>query len=560
MTMASKNDNLDLSLPGAILELGQAIHAAHGGMRPRPGAAPNAEQMVATEDRVLAMVIASVAARKLMGIRLANQDDAERRLRLRTFAYLANRMLGEQTHNHAEITEVAVAAMDPQLPPAQALLVARHGIGRMVAAGVLDAHPDCRTPWNPDVILPARALQWAAGGRASLGILSPQRLAAARLRCGAGEEPVETDSPVPAPLPARQIRERIAARVIGMEGGQLDVVASRLAMHMSRSRMLAAGKDPGTPNEVVLVMGTESGIGKTFLCEVAGQATGLPCTIANAAEMTSSGYVGQSCEDGLRPLLAAASGRVESCRFGLMCYDEIFRRAGSLNESAVTGTAVQGEMLRLVQGQMTQVGGKRGSFEPPFWVNTHGMFFFLCGCAAGLDRLIQRRMGRLAIGFGSGSGRMGDRAALLDGLERFGIIRELLTRLTAIVVVRPPSLDALCKAATSEHGVIASYSRLLGDAMFFFDDAAVLAMARHCLATKSYFRGLAAITSAVAAEAVMREQKGAVVVAASDVRRGIGRMDEEVADLLGATGRTGLPDDPMPDDVAVDAYGESDGV
>ena len=139
---------------------------------------------------------------------------------------------------------------------------------------------------------------------------------------------------------------------------------------------------------------------------------------------------------------------------------------------------------------------------------------------------------------------------MLDGLERFGIIRELLTRLTAIVVVRPPSLDALCQAATSEHGIIASYSRLLGDAMFFFDDAAVLAMARHCLATKSYFRGLAAITSAVAAEAVMREQKGAVVVSASVVRRNIGRIDEGVADLLGASGRG---DDAMGDGFGADA-------
>lgn len=555
----ARNDGIDIALPAAILDLGRSLDPDLGGYRSRPAPAGSPEQRAAEEDRVLAMARGDAAARRLIGIRDRGQDEAERRFRLRAFAYVANRMLRVQTHNHAELVEVASAAMDRRLPPSQALLAARHGTGLMIADGLLDARPDGRFPWNPDVLLPARSLQWASGGRASLGILSPQRLAAARLKGDAPEEAGDAAGVVPAPLAARQIRARIAARVIGMDEGQLDVVSSRLALHMRRARMLAAGEDPGTPNEVVFVLGTEAGIGKTWLCEQAGQATGLPYASFNAAELTASGYVGLSAEDGLRPLLVAAKGRVEACRFGLMCYDEIFRRAGSLNESPINSTSVQGEMLRLVQGQMTQVGGKRSGQEAPFWVNTYGTFFFLCGCAAGLDRLILRRMGRLAIGFDPGSGRKGDKALMLDALQDLGMIPEMLSRATSVVVVRPPSLEALARAATAEQGIIASYGRLMGDAMLFFEDGAVLAMARHCLETRSYFRGLAAITSAVAAEVVVREQKGAIVVKAGDIRRAIGRMDDGVAGLLDLPGRAAKPEDPVSSEGASDADFESSG-
>ena len=498
----AKNDQLDLALPAAILALGGMLPsprdwgARHGGGAPGPG------QASAQEDRVLAMLGSNAAAR------------------LRAFAYLARRMLRERTQN-ADMAEAALAAMDPVAEPGEALLVARDAVGRMVADGA-------QCPWNPLLFLPARSLQWMCGGHSSLGPLLPQRLAAARLK-GAGDEMAEEI--VPPPLPAKTIRDRIGGRMAGMEDGQLDLVSGRLALHMVRARMLASGEGPGTPNEVLLVMGTESGIGKTYLCEVAGQATGLPCAIANAAEMTASGYVGSSCEDGLRPLLAAAKGRVESCRFGLMGYDEIFRRAGSANESTVNSTAVQGEMLRLVQGQLTQVGGKRSGFEQSFWVDTRGMFFFLCGCASGLDRFLQRRMGRLAIGFAGGAGGRATQALLRDALGDYGIIPELQTRVTGIVLVRPPSLSALSAAAS---GVIASYNRLLASrgCTLSFEDGAVAAMARHCLSVKSFFRGLAAITSSMATDAVALDKRDAVVVKAADVGRAIARMEEGVAGLL----------------------------
>ena len=277
-----RTDGLDLAIPAEILELGQALPSTSGVRSRRVGEQSAPEQVSAMEERVLALVMASPVARKAVGIRDRRQDEAERRLRLRGFACVACRMLREPTKGMLDMTEAAVTAMDPKLAPGEALLVARHGIGRMIAEGVLNGCLDGQYAWNPRMFLPAMSLQWMSGGRSSLGIMTQQKMAVARLKGDA-----DPDVSVPPPLQAKVIRERIAERIAGLEGGQLDVVASRLSMHSLRAKLLAAGEDPGTPNEVVLVLG-ESGTGKTWLCEQAGRATGLPYASCNAAEMTAS--------------------------------------------------------------------------------------------------------------------------------------------------------------------------------------------------------------------------------------------------------------------------------
>lgn len=529
MTDMEKKDRLDLALPAAILALGQMLPSPRDWSARRGAGSPGPGQVAAQEDHILSMLSADAAALRTLGIR-DSAGAAGCRLRLRAFAYLARRMLRERTQG-ADMAEAALAAMDPTAEPGEALLVARDAVGRMVADGALEARPDGQSPWNPLVFLPARALQWMCGGRSSLGLLLPQRLAAAKL---AGTDGEEQDEAVPAPLPASVIRGRIAERVVGMEeGGQLDLVCGRLALHMVRAKMLASGEDPGTPNEIVLVLG-ESGTGKTMLCEQAGIATGLPQASCNAAELTASGYVGLSAEDGLRNLIMAARGRVEAARFGLMTYDEATKRARSQNDSVVNSTSVFNEILRIVQGQLTQIGGKRSGFEPTFWLQTYGTFFFLCGHAPGLERYIERRMGRKAIGFGAGTERRGARNALFDGLIDYGLPCEILNRVSVVLVTPPVTIRSLCECATSPKGVIAGYNRLLSakGCILSFETGAIEEMARHSLGMRLYYRGIAATVSALAADAIARDGRDAVVVTAGDVRRVVARMDTAADNLL----------------------------
>ena len=100
-----------------------------------------------------------------------------------------------------------------------------------------------------------------------------------------------------------------------------------------------------------------------------------------------------------------------------------------------------------------------------------------------------------------------------------------------------PSIQSLCKAATGPKGIIQSYARLLDNGDFRFQDKAVIQMAEHCRATRLYYRGIASIVSALAAEALSMERRGSVIVTPADVRRAVASMDDGVANFLQVTGR-----------------------
>ena len=527
------NDDIQATVPGAILDLGASLDAGRG-FRGRRVGTPSANEGISFEDKALELAMADATARKLVGLHEKGQDDDERRLRLRVMAILAHRFLCQTpSHGHVEMSELAMLAMDPRKPSGDTLVATRHGIGKMAASGFLKTIPSGPYSWMVGIIPDGKFVVWIAGGERNLGILTPKRLAAARQ--GEVEECVaESGVFPPQPLSARRIRDRIAERVVGLESGQRDVVAGRLALHMARARLIATGVGTDTPNECVLVLG-ESGTGKTWVCEQAGRATGLPQACVSAAELTASGYVGMSADEALRGLVMAAKGRVEAARYGIMCYDEMLKRGSSVTDSPVNSTCVQNELLRIVQGQPTQVGGKRSnSYEASYLLDTRGTFFFLCGHAPGLDRLIERRMGRKAVGFGSGGTPKAGRAALLDALEDFGLIPELINRLTAVVALPPPRLADLINAATRANGVIAGYNKVLADrqCLLRLDDDAVREIAQHCLRTRLYYRGMSAVVSALAAEAVTRREGKNFDVKTADVRRIVGGLDEAADDLL----------------------------
>ena len=530
-------DTLDptaIRLQADLLRLGHALAERRDGTHGDERTEKQAE--IEVLERQLLLAIRIEPDRKLFGIQ-GNFSTPSDIVRVRGAALIGWEMVAE-CDPATRIEQVSRAIADPSQPHYREILIVRDALARAVIDGVFLLSADNNGSWGGRLLMPPSFFSWLNGK--SKGDFSPKKIAAGRHQRARTSVGDETDDLLPAPLTARQIADRIAARVVGMDaGGQLAVVSGRLAMHMRRAKMLAAGQDPGTPNEVVLVLG-ESGTGKTWLCEQAGISTGLPQASTNTAEMSASGYVGLSVEDGLRGLYLASKCRPEVCRFGIMTYDEVTKKAGSQNESPVNSTSVLNELLRLVQGQEhTQVGGKKGNGgnELSFTVNTYGMFFFLCGHAPGLDHLIERKLGGKSIGFGSGKSRSGTRGILLDCLEDYGLPAELLNRLTAIVSTPTPSIQSLCKAATGPKGVIQSYARLLGNGDFRFQDKAVVEMAEHCRATRLYYRGLASIVSALAAEALSSERRGSVIVTPADIRRAVAGMDDGVMNLLQKTGR-----------------------
>jgi ATP-dependent protease Clp ATPase subunit len=379
-----------------------------------------------------------------------------------------------------------------------------------------------------------------------LGFLTVAKLVGAAYPDGIDDD--AAPSPEAKAIPtARQLYDRIRERVIDLDR-QAEVIASRLVLHMTRARMLRTGEDPGTPNECWIVIGPP-GVGKTWICEVAGSCCGIPFATADASDLSAEGYVGMSVSDTLKHLVVAAKGNADEARYGFLALDEYTKKARSMGESPVNTVAVQQETLRIISGQAMLLGGRRG-WDRPIQFSTVGTCFALMGHCPGLDRLVEKRMGR-RMGFSVGNGALRSRAWLNDALLDFGLIEELVSRLTAVIVIPPPSLDTLMKALVAEHGIVGSYNRLLAGhgAMLFLTPPATQALAEHGM-EGGYFRAMKRVVSALAGEVVFEGRKGTTMVEASDIRRAAAKAEDGAADLLAAPRRPagGVPDDGQADE------------
>jgi ATP-dependent protease Clp ATPase subunit len=203
-----------------------------------------------------------------------------------------------------------------------------------------------------------------------------------------------------------------------------------------------------------------------------------------------------------------------------------------MGESPVNTVAVQQEALRILSGQAMLVGGRRG-WDRPIRMSTIGTGFALMGHCPGLDRLIEKRMGRRQLGFAMGDVHKRSREWLIGGLMDFGLIEELVSRLTMISVIQPPSLDTLARSVNADTGIVASYNRLLSShgAMLFLSPSATEALARHGM-EGGYFRAMKRVVSGLASEAIFDERKGTAMIEAADIKRMISKSDGDAFDLL----------------------------
>jgi hypothetical protein len=452
--MPVKDDNLDIALPAQLLELGDLLSQR---VPPRQTAfrqeavAGQQEQICSMADALLGKVVKDPTACRFLGLR-KGMSKPSILIRLKAMAVLSWKTL-RMSADPVDIGDLSATVADPKQVPNEALLRARHEIGLMLAADVLMGNAEGDGPIRR-VRLPSRTLEWLCGGKASMGSVTVAKL----VGLGSPMESMrDTQQKPEAPkkLTPKQLYEGIRSRVIGLDE-QAQVLAGRLCLHMTRAELLKAGRDPGTPNECFLILG-QPGTGKTHLCSVAGELCGSVFAVADGSDLSAEAYVGLSASDTLRFLLMAAGGDAEKARFGFLAIDEVTKKARSLGESPVNTVAVQQELLRIISGQTMIVGGRRG-WDRPLSFNTVGTCFALLGHCPGLDTLIEKRMGRRAMGFVPSQEGKRSRSWFTDSLLEFGLIEELVSRLTAVLVVSSPSLGTLVKAIGSEHGVVASYT------------------------------------------------------------------------------------------------------